>query len=195
MLEQRRHVLTEALSDPDVGVRKAASEALEALEPALHINMLLQGLKSPKRAERIRCLYALETVRSPRVLPSWLNCLTDADADVRATAVQVIGARGESRALPELAKRLRDEVAAVRMYAAEALGRFRDARLVPHLASVLRDEDSGVVTAAVCSLGKIGSAAAEKYLLAILRDRRPAVRAEAARALALLEWEDSPVKV
>jgi HEAT repeat protein len=78
------------------------------------------------------------------------------------------------------------------MYAAEALGRFRDARLVPYLASVLRDEDSGVVTAAVGSFGKIGSAAAEKYLLVMLRDRRPTVRAEAAKALALLEWEDAP---
>ncbi|SDL25466.1 HEAT repeat-containing protein [Geoalkalibacter ferrihydriticus] len=192
MLETRRKALMAALEDGDPQVRIAAAASLEALEPLLHLQQLLGGLAVADRGHRIHCLFALEKVRAPGVPEALLRLLEDPDPDVRAAAVQVLGARAEARALPELAKRLRDPEAAVRMYAAEVLGAFRDARLVPYLAAVLRDEDSGVVAAAATSLGSIGAAESEKYLLALLRDSRAPVRRAAAVALGRLEIKDEP---
>ena len=192
MLEQRRQALTAALEDSNPQVREAAAQALERLEPILHLAQVTAGLKSADRGDRIRALFALEGVRAPGVFDALLEMLGDRDADVRATAVQVLGNRAEAKALPELAKRLRDDSAAVRMYTAEALGAFRDPRLVPYLASVLQDGDSGVVEAAVVALGRLGAAEAEPHLLARLRDTRPEVRRAAAIGLGQIAIAEHP---
>lgn len=186
MLEERRRLLKEALSDPDEGVRFAAAVALEQLESVLSLEQILGILESESRGDRIRAIFALEKVNAPQAFPPLLAALKNSDADIRAAAVQVLGKKKNPKVLGSLVRHLKDPSPAVRVHAAEALAHFSDRRLVPYLAALLAAQDAELVCSAVRSLGAIGAPEAEKHLISLLKDSRPAVRREAIGSLGLL---------
>jgi HEAT repeat protein len=168
-------------------VRLAAAEALEKLEAIMDIEHILGLLKDGGRGGRVRALYALEKVNSPRAFPPLRAALKSPDPDIRGVAVQMLGKKKNPKTLEHLVRHLRDPHPAVRVHAAEALGYFSDRRLVPYLAAVLVEGEANLVIGAIRSLAAIGAPDAEKSLLPLLDDPRPAVRREAARAIGELE--------
>ncbi|MEJ2699727.1 MAG: HEAT repeat domain-containing protein, partial [Desulfuromonadales bacterium] len=75
MLEERREKLKAALNDPDEGVRATAAESLERLESVLSLDKVRESLSSENRGLRIRAIFALESIDSPKVFPLLLESL------------------------------------------------------------------------------------------------------------------------
>ncbi|MEJ2200506.1 MAG: HEAT repeat domain-containing protein [Desulfuromonadaceae bacterium] len=162
MLDKRKQALRERLKDPDENVRQAAARALEDLESAMDLEKLLEILKMGTRGQKVKALFALERINTPEVFPPLLAALTFPDEDIRATAIQVLGA-------------------------AEAVGAFSDARLIPYLVGLLTEQDAELVKSAIRSLGTIGRKDAEAPLLEMLNHAQASIRLEAALALGKLE--------
>lgn len=185
-LEQRRNLLVGMLNDADEKVRLAAASALETLESFQELKQILESLRSDKRGERVKAIFAMEKVISPDVFPHLVSLLKDPDPDIRSVAVQILGVKAHPKSLNGLVRHLKDPAPAVRVHTAEALGHFKDARLVPYLSAVLNDQDEQLVVAAVNSLAAINLPEAVPPLLPLCKDSRAVVRQAAAAALGKL---------
>lgn len=127
--------LTEAITDPDAGVRVRVAEALggqkglgDAATPLMHL-------------------------------------LADTDADVRAQAARALGALRDPRAGDALVSALSDPDATVRAQAAEALGPLANPdHVAPLLERFLQDDDETTRFAAEQSLKQIGTDAAPSLI-------------------------------
>jgi HEAT repeat protein len=115
-----------------------------------------------------------------------LHLLQQADADLRATAIQVLGTKKNPQTLGALVKHLKDPHPAVRVHAATAVGYFSDKRLIPYLAALINEKDDTLAAAATKSLGRIGAVECETHILAAMQDPRPVVRLAAARAISTI---------
>ena len=185
-LEQRRNLLIELLNDAEEEVRVAAAAALERLESFQDLQQIIQGLKSDKRGQRIKAIFAMENVKSADVFPHLIGLLKDSDADIRGAAIQVLGVKSHPKSLNSLFKHLKDPSPSVRVHTAEALGHFDDVRLAPYLVSLLDDDDEQLVASAARSLGAIGSPDSIGPLVKVAKDSRATVRVAAVQALSEL---------
>jgi HEAT repeat protein len=185
-LEKRRNLLIGLLRDPDEAVRLAAAASLESLESCQEFSQILENLRSDKRGQRIKAIFAMEKVLGTEVFPHLINLLKDPDPDIRSSAVQVLGSKAHPNSLNSLVRHLKDPAPAVRVHTAEALGRFKDARLVPYLSAVLNNEDEQLVVSAVNSLAAINVPEAVAPVLSLVNDRRPIVRRAVAEAMGKL---------
>lgn len=185
-LEQRRNLLVGMLNDAEEDVRLAAASALEVLESCQELDQILESLRSDRRGERVKAIFAMGKVISPDVFPHLINLLKDPDPDIRSVAVQILGIKAHPKSLNNLVRHLKDPAPAVRVHTAVALGHFMDARLVPYLSAVLKDQDEQLVVAAVNSLAAINMPEAVAPLLPLCKDERAVVRKAAAEALGKL---------
>lgn len=83
------------------------------------------------------------------------NLLHDADAEVRAQAIKVLGDRGANDAAPTLIAALKDESNRVKFFAAQSLGKLKRAEAAPALIEALRangDQDNYLRHALVMGL-------------------------------------------
>lgn len=185
-LGQRRNLLIELLNDSEEEVRAAVATALERLESFQDLSQIIQGLKSDKRGQRVKAIFAMENVKSTEVFPHLINLLKDPDADIRGAVIQVLGVKAHPKSLNSLVKHLKDASPSVRVHTAEALGHFDDVRLAPYLVSLLDDDDEQLVASAARSLGSIGSPDSVEPLTKLTKDRRVTVRVAAVQALSEL---------
>lgn len=185
-LEQRRNLLIELLNDSEEEVCAAAAVALERLESFQGLQQIVQDLKSEKRGERIKAIFAMENVKSTEVFPHLLNLLKDPDADIRGASIQILGIKAHPKSLNNMVKHLKDPSPAVRVHTAEALGHFDDVRLAPYLVALLGDDDEQLVVSAAKSLGAIGSPESAADLAKLAKDSRATVRVAAVQALSEL---------
>lgn len=189
-LEQRRKLMIELLSDPVEEVRAAAAAGLEQLESFQDLGQIIQGLKSEKRGQRVKAIYAMEKIRSAEVFPHLINLLKDPDAEIRGPAIQVLGVKAHPKSLNSLVKHLKDPAPAVRVHTAEALGHFDDVRLAPYLIALLGEEDEQLVASAARSLGAIGAPESAGPIAKLARDSRATVRIAALEALSRLPLKE-----
>jgi HEAT repeat protein len=168
-------VLTEALKDPDPGVRAAAAESLGRLSD-----------------------YARDAV------PALIDTFKDKKADrfVRGYAAFAIGRIGGDAArgaVPELADALTDKDSPdeVRRSAATALGALKmdGAGAAAALGQALKDRSVDVRRAAVTALGQIGpeNRAALKPLVEAAKDQDKFVRAQALQVLGTMTQDAAEV--
>ena len=182
-LEERRKLLAGLLGDADTGVCAAAAGSLEKLESFQDLGQILAALSAEKRGSRVKAIFAMERINAPEIFPHLIELLKDADAEIRAAAVQVLGVKAHPKSLTSLVRHLKDPVPAVRVHTAEALGHFQDSRLVPYLAAMLGEADEQLVISAARALGRLGTAEAAAPLARLLGDARAPVRQAAAQAL------------
>lgn len=113
--------------------------------------------------------------------------IEDADAMVRAMAVEGLGHGGEA-ALPTLTVAADDEDGSVREAVATAYGELGDPVAVDWLLERARDDDDRLVReAAVAALGAIGDDRAVPVLLELVADGPPRVRRRAVVALTVFD--------
>lgn len=110
-----------------------------------------------------------------------MELLGDPEADIRVSALTIVGSFGDVRAVPALVPLLKDEDWWIRISAAEILGRLGDTRAVAPLLEVLKDEETR--WAAVEALGVLGDLQALPALGQLLKDPHPEVRIEVLLAL------------
>ncbi len=126
---------------------------------------------------------ALESMKSfgEDLLDPALELLADPEADIRASALTVVGSFGDAKAVPALLPLLKDEDWWIRVSVAEILGQLKDSRGLPALIAALQDREAR--WAAVEALGRIGDPQALPALAQLLKDPQPEVRIEVLLAL------------
>jgi HEAT repeat protein len=115
-----------------------------------------------------------------------VELLQDLDPDVRAVAVQAVGARQDKSALVTLVRCLKDPSPAVAVHAAQALALFKDKRLVPYLQAMCRSDNTELVCACLDTLGKIGDISGMDAGVSAVSHPRQEVRLSAVRMLGRL---------
>ena len=156
--------LIAALSGPDSRVRGEAARSLGRIGPEARdavpalIRLVTRGTVAEVAERAAEALGRL----GPVAIPAVIEMLHDADAEVRATALGILGQMDAKAAVPvsELVRCLRDRDADVRKAAAAALGQTGDRRvavaaLLP-LVIALRDREGDVSDAARDALARIG---------------------------------------
>lgn len=196
----------EALTDPEVAIRRAAAEHLKGFEPA--IPALLAVLRDdPVPAVRLKALQVLaEAVAGDGVRVALVDALEDPAADVRHLAVEILLRNPPSDLADQLAARLTasnlDSVGALLLamgpIGEEALAAavtegsppstvagqlLRETDMATRVPADLGAVDPRVRLRAVVLLGAIGGPKVLKGLVSALSDPRPEIRAEAALSL------------
>jgi len=188
------------LSDPNVGVRRAALMTLAKSRGVAHddavLNVFLIHLDDPDDALRASVIPPLMAsgdffylAPAVKVLSGWLSPL--ASAHRRALGLRVLFETGDEHLARTLVRYLNDPAPLVRGLAAELIGDLtaRSSRKafiqwgVDTLRRLLSDGDATVRLAAVNGLGQVRSAEASRALLVALRDTSFAVRRQACAAM------------
>ncbi len=123
-------------------------------------------------------------------LPRLLPILEDPLSERRWWAARALAAISDARVAPALQRALSDVDPAVRQCAALGLRQHPVPAAAPDLLRLLRDPDRLTARLAADALAAIG-APATPLLIEALADPQPAVRIEAARALACLQDKQS----
>ena len=92
-LEQRRDLFIELLNDSEEEVRIAAAAALERLESFQYLLQIIENLKSDKRGQRVKAIFAMENVKSADVFPHLIDLLKDPDPEIRVAVIQVLASK------------------------------------------------------------------------------------------------------
>lgn len=117
--------------------------------------------------------------------------LTDSDALIRASSIEIVTTSGRREFMPIVVKLLSDKSIPVRFAAAVAIG---DMKYVPGqsaLQKALRDKDENVKIAAAYGLTKITRTNFSKLIRNAVKSRDQAVRANAALLLGKLGWREN----
>lgn len=162
-------LLLSVLGDADWRVRKTTVEALVAIGGREVTQGLVHLLSAEDNAgARNSAIEALVRL-GPAAVDELFPLLAVRDADVRKSAVDILGEIRDARAVPHLISGLRDGDENVRVAAAEALGKIRDRRAVEPLVACLSTTEQGWLDyAAAEALGEIGDERALPPLLAAL---------------------------
>jgi HEAT repeat protein len=138
---------------------------------------LLQVLTSPSQRSLRSLLGQL-----PDLSSHFVRGVNSADVVVRASAVELLGDRRDSKTAPWVRDALKDASATVKRAAVIAAGRLRDQAAVPSLCDLLIASDEQSVPAAE-ALGEIGDPRATAALCRALEDAEPRLRWSAVKAL------------
>lgn len=130
---------------------------------------------------------ALESMRAfgADLLEPTIELLSDADDEVRSSAMLVAQSFEDPRIVPATLGLLKDPDWWIRITAAETLGRLKDPRAVPALVEALADPEAR--WSAVEALGRIGDPRAATALSKLLSDPAAEVRIEVIQALSHFE--------
>ncbi len=169
------------MASGDDATRASVIKIILSMEdrPAL-IRSYLSFSKTLAGWARDRALESMKAFGEDLLDPA-MSLLRDADADVRASALTVVGSFGDPRVTPALLPLLKDDDWWIRINTAEILGRFGDPGAVPALLESLKDPE--VCWAAVEALGHIGDARALPALAQLLKNAQPEIRIEVLLAL------------
>ena len=153
-LRQCGPLLTAALDYRDEELRLACLQALVDLREAGASAALEGFVAHPNHRFRVAALRGLQALDSESLVPSCLRGLADPHAQVRRTAVALLGQQRRPETAPALAVMLRDEDEGVRLAAAEALGAIGSEQGVYTLIRALEDPELEVRVAAKAALAK-----------------------------------------
>lgn len=174
--------LVPALANPDLEVRKAATEAVAVIGTPGAVVPLAGMLKDEDVTIRRLASDALRTLADARVVPQLVAALADPDWHVYYAARDALANVG-GPAVPGLIQALGSDNSRVAHMAEQALSRI-GAPAVPPLTAALASPTPAVRQWAAVALGDIGAEAAGPTI-AVLRDlsRPPQAREAAADAL------------
>jgi HEAT repeat protein/S1-C subfamily serine protease len=186
--------LAEFLKDRDPAKRAAAASTLRQLklEPDAAVSLFAPLLIDPDKRVKLEAIKAVceaGAVARPAAFGPLLALLDDADAEVRAAALELTPKLGTPDAadLPALQVGLHGRQAEQRRFCAAAIGAMgqKAAAAVPFVARCLSDPDAGVRLAAAVALAKMGPAVADVAgdVLNVRTDSDPVVRAAAIETL------------
>lgn len=156
---------------PDEG----AIIALGALADERTVVPLIQVLQDNRKRIQERAITVLVKIGEP-VVPLLLKALTDANSDIRAGIVVVLGELGDERAVAPLCQALQDEDPGVQWRAAEALGKLRVVSAVEPLTSLLADPSGWVPRVVIRALGAIGEPAIDPLIQLLKKDLTSGIR-------------------
>jgi HEAT repeat protein len=152
---------------------------------------LLEALRDPSEAVRLRAIGVLAQRPDPEATPALIGALTDASMEVRMAAVPALGAAATPEAFEALLRALAGAAPALREHIAEALSGLGKHHLLRNLAELARSSSIDVRLGVAWTLGKIGDPIGVPVLQQFLRDGDARLRASAAGALGKLAGDDT----
>lgn len=148
-----------AATDSNADVARAASRALNRVNPDEAIRLGMEDLRSSSNGVRIRGAERLGGVGAAASLavPLLLKAMTNRDVDVRNSVIRALGQVAPERVVPTLIGQLRNPSMQIRQNAAKQLGLVGVAAksAVPALQEAARDSDNDVRFAATDALAKV----------------------------------------
>ena len=136
--------LTALLAHPDQRVRQEAQFTFaERGAASLAPLATLVATPSPSPYARLHAIWALGQLapKNAAALESLRKLLRDADAEVRAQAIKVLGDTRDTSAAAALVAALTDPAPRVKFFAAQSLGKLQHAAAAPALIAALRAND------------------------------------------------------
>lgn len=189
--------LVQLAADPDLGVRRAAIEALGHLGETRAVDALAAQLHVPGASRdeaavsiRVEAARALGRIGAPSV-PALQAVLHDRSPRVREAAVDALGAIGGPSVVPALAEVLGDDRSQLRQAAARSLAAIGGDEARTALLTALRHKDPATRLTAVQALGDLGDDRSVAALSSVVSDREKAVRESAVAALGRLGSSDA----
>ena len=160
-------MLVSALGDASWQVRREAVNSLIQRQGTFTGTLLLRSLRQHHHNPSIlnSVLQVLNNYHIDTVT-ALIDCLNDADVDLRIYAAQALGAKHDSRAILALICALEDSNTNVRYHAIDALGHLQAAEAVEALIKIARSQDFFLAFAALDTLKRIGDA----NTIALLQD-------------------------
>jgi HEAT repeat protein len=172
-------------TDSSRDVRAAAARSLGRLGADQAVLPIVHGLAFSRipRAIAGQALLAI----GPAAVAPLRRLLEHGDAEVRASAAELLGLTGGPAEAEAIRPLLRDGSAGVRERAAEAMGRLADEAASAELRGLLRDRVPAVQEAAARALGSIGDHNATAALIGLARSGSFDSARAAARAVAQID--------
>ncbi len=168
--------LTVLLAHADQRVRQEAQFTF-AERGAASLAPLASIATTPSRSPyaRLHAIWALGQLaqKNPAALAPLRTLLRDADAEVRAQAIKILGDAGDTSSADALIAALKDPAPRVKFFAAQSLGKLNHAAAAPALIAALRannDQDEYLRHALV--LGLVGGHNVTALTAAIASDSR-----------------------
>lgn len=156
-VSEAEQMLISALGDASWQVRRAAVNSLIQRQGKSTSTLLLRSLRQQHRNPSILngVLQVLNHYHVDTV-PALIECLQDADVDLRIYAAQALGGQHDNRAILALICALEDSNANVRYHAIDALGHLQAAEAVEALMKIAKSQDFFLAFAALDTLKRIG---------------------------------------
>lgn len=194
--ERTLSLLRELLHDAQPEMRRTAAESLGKIGEPQTIDSLLPLIHDPASVVRqagVTALGRLKPAATDEVVALFTQALQDPVLSVRQAAVVAIGEVGPAPRLQEqVLNLLRSSNAMVRRSAVAALLQIDSSQSISVLIETGHDADAEVRQGIAAALGEWGGAEAAPWLRARLaQDPSPAVRAEAAYRLSILNDPDT----
>jgi len=179
-------VLLEAAVDSDAEVAQKAKGTLIRL-PGQDVDADLVTRLAQATGKRRQVV--IEVARQRRIaaaLPAMARCVDDADAGVRAAAIEALGALGDDKQVADLARVLPKADAKEQAYIEKALLKISGrggAACVPPLMPLARSGDAALRVIALHALACAGGPGALAAVQAAISDKEETVQDEAVRTL------------
>jgi HEAT repeat protein len=146
-------IFAKALDDPEIRVRIYAAPALAHIGSRAATDALLAETSDRQSLRFV--LQSLDETRDTRALETLKNYLNDADAEIRSTAAQRIGAFGDQSSAALLISRLNDPSTDVRVAVIQALVALNAQLAREPLMFAAKDDDPAVRAEATRALERI----------------------------------------
>ncbi len=177
-------VVTNALHDEEVCVRREAAEALGRFRRPESVPVLLEALDDEAWEVRWAAVEALGYIGQNDTVLFVAQRLKDSHGYVCRAAIEALGRIGNTAVAEYLIQELKDEKPYIRSAAKHALKQIGDAQIVPFLLQSLKYEnDANILKDTENALNQISDSEAAPYFFDALREESARVRQIAVQAL------------
>lgn len=189
-VDRIEEILKTLMSDPSPEVRKAASEAFDAVRARRSAPGFMQELRTGSVEERISVVYSAGLIGGQEGIGLLLAAMADPEAEVRAVAARELSGHATVPVLKAIVDRLPKEKGVVLANMLETLGKSRRRELAPVVERYLSDADPEVKGKAIVAYARTAEAP-WALLLQNARSSSETVRAAVARGLG--EWSTGAI--
>lgn len=186
MKDRIEEALEGMLTDSSVTVRVAASAAMDRIRAKSRFPVYLEQLKNGALEDRVRIVYAAEEIGGREGLSLLLAALSDAEAEVRGTAIRALESTLTPPVLKAMVAQLSQENGVVLGNLLEALGKSHRKELSPILEKYLDHPDYEVCGKAIVAYARVAEGDRWEQVLRRATSESETIRAAVARALG--EW-------
>ena len=158
-----------ALTDPDLGVRKAAARTLEGRDNSKVVDALSRAIDD-ELTVKVTAIRSLGTIKSDDSFKVLIAALENPSSEVKKEAVVALLSFNKDRIMPYLIKMLSDESLEVIKIVIWALGALVSVDAVENLLPFLCDDRPDIRMLTAKSLGLIGDTSAIEALRLALKD-------------------------
>jgi HEAT repeat protein len=177
--------LIQALSDPDIEIRRLSAFCLGQIGDGSAVHPLLKALQDKSHLVRFWAARSLAMLQVSDAIPLLIEFLNNEDVYLRGLAASSLAWLHDKRSVQPLIIALKDQYRDVRICAAGSLGVLADSDAIEPLMETLENaKDSMEQTIVIRALGRLEDPRVLDLLITLLYDQHDSTRRTSARSLA-----------